>query len=472
MQNFILNVSHNKKRYIVLYLIPLLFTVGCKVKTPPNSEELQKEAITHFVLPSTWKGANNDLIDTTNLSNNWLNSFNDPRLDALVSEALQYNSDLKISSSRIDQADGYYNLSKAALRPGLNILGRGSSKYGEGFSSGLNGVMLSASWEFDIWGKLRNARQASKEMVSASQEDYNFAKLSLAASVTKSWYNATEIYLEAQLAKEMIKTNNTLLDLAKKRLDVGIGNEIDYEVSKANLNSTKEALEKLELAYSNQLRALEVLVGRYPAAEIEVNKALITITGTIPSGIPIQILERRPDLIAVERRYDAAFHRVEEAKASKLPNINLGLSFGAITSTILQLQSDFSNPVGGFNATAGVPLYQGGAVNASVQIRTAEQQQVVAEYASTVLKALNDVETALNASTTLEEREKYLLLSVDSNQKAFKLEQQLYEVGKTDMRTVSQQQLSLYASKITLLRVQSEKISQRVNLYLALGGNL
>jgi multidrug efflux system outer membrane protein len=175
-------------------------------------------------------------------------------------------------------------------------------------------------------------------------------------------------------------------------------------------------------------------------------------------------------LIAAERRFAAAFHRVEEARTAQLPNIKLTASLGAISSQVLQLKPDFANPFGGAGATLLAPIYQGGSMKANIEIRTAEQKQAVAEYARVALNAIVDVENALDAAQSIEEREKFLLVAVKSNQRALKLEQQSFEIGKTDLRSVSFQQLELFASEVSLLRVQSEKIVQRINLYLALGG--
>ncbi|MBK0369733.1 TolC family protein [Flavobacterium agrisoli] len=457
-----------------LLVFSVLLAFSCRVKTPPKSEDLQEIAFTNFALPSTWKSAPTDAVinDTTAVAQNWLGDFNDPVLDSLVAEALRYNPDLLIGSSRIEQSEGYVALSKAALRPALNLLGRGGTNMAQDFSMGITGVLLSASWEIDLWGKLRNAKAASIANYDATVESYHAAQLSIAAAVVRNWYNAAEIYQELLLAQEMVKTNNQLADLAKKRFDIGIGNQIDYEIAKANLSSTNDGLQKMQLAYNNQIRALEILIGRYPGAELETTKNLAIIENEIPAGIPLQMLERRPDLKAAQKRFEAAFHKVEEAKANRLPNLKLTANFGELTSSFLNLKSDFENPVSGAGGIASFPIYQGGGIKASIAIRTSEQKQAVYEYSKVVLNAFNDVENALNSTQILLQREKFLSSAVTSSQKAFELEKQLYEVGKTDMRSVSQQQLSLYASKLTLLRVQNEKITQRVNLYLALGGSL
>jgi outer membrane protein TolC len=185
----------------------------------------------------------------------------------------------------------------------------------------------------------------------------------------------------------------------------------------------------------------------------------------------LQILERRPDVIAAEKRFAAAFYKVGEAKAARLPSIKLTANFGVLGSDVLALKPSLSNPFGGIGGALLAPIYQGGEIKANIEIRTAQQKQVVAEYARVVLNAIVDVENALDNVVTLVEREKYLILAVKSNQKAFTLEEHLFEIGKTDLRSVTQQQLDLFASQILLLHIQSEKILQRINLYIALGGN-
>lgn len=461
----------NRKRVLIGCFILGVLLFGCKVKTPPDTTELQKEALTNFNLPSNWKSAKNNISDSSTVQNNWISFFNDPELDSIVAEAVRYNVDLRISSARIEQASGYVKASQAALRPAVSLLGRSSTKMGDDLNSGLSGALFSASWEIDIWGKLRNARNANQALLDATQNDYDFAKLSISAAVARNYYLASETYLESQLADQMVDASEKILALAKKRHEIGIGTEIDIEAANTNLSAVKDGQLQLALAYSNQLRALEILLGRYPSAEIQVKKELIEITGIIPAGIPLQILENRPDIIAAQKRFAAAFHRVEESKLARLPNLKLTGSFGAITSEVIQLKPSFSNPIGGVGGTLAQPVYLGGALNANIEIRTAEQKIALAEYARSVLNAIVDVENALDAAQSLDAREKLLLESVTSSQKLFLLEQKLFEVGKTDLRSVSRQQIDLFAVQINLLRIRSEKISQRINLYLALGGN-
>jgi outer membrane protein TolC len=175
-------------------------------------------------------------------------------------------------------------------------------------------------------------------------------------------------------------------------------------------------------------------------------------------------------VIAAERRVAAAFNRVGEAKAAKLPKISLTAGVSSISSELFVLQ-DRDNPVWNLGANLLAPLYQGGALRAQVEIRNAEQRQVLTEYAQVGLRAFNDVESALATEFSLKDREAILMRAVVDNQRALDMANERYRIGSVDLRSVSQQQLALFASQTALVRVQSEARVQRVNLHLALGGN-
>jgi hypothetical protein len=217
------------------------------------------------------------------------------------------------------------------------------------------------------------------------------------------------------------------------------------------------------------VRALELLVGRYPAASLDTPGELPPVPPPIPAGLPSELLERRPDLIAAERRVAAAFNRIGEARAAMLPQISLTASVSSISSDLFVLK-DRDNPVWSAGASLLAPLYQGGALRAQVDVRTAEQKQAVAEYASVGQRAFSEVEDAISRDIAARERETILTRAVSESQRALDLSRTAYEVGRVDLRSVQQQQLSLFASRSALLRVQSDQRVQRVNLHLALGG--
>ena len=188
--------------------------------------------------------------------------------------------------------------------------------------------------------------------------------------------------------------------------------------------------------------------------------------------MPLEMLERRPDLIAAERRVAAAFNRVGEAKAARLPRLILNANVAGPRQRDPAAEAGFreSRPAAS-GRSCWRPIYQGGALKTQVEIRTLEQKEAIADYARMALRALGDVENALAAGKTLAEREQLLQRTVADNQRALELAQTSYRVGKTDLRAVQQQQLNVYAARLALLRVQSEQLAQRVNLHLALGGS-
>jgi outer membrane protein TolC len=269
----------------------------------------------------------------------------------------------------------------------------------------------------------------------------------------------------------MVKSAQELLTLAEKRHEVGVGNEQDVALARANLGMLEDSAKQIRFSHEQTLRALELLLGRYPAAELQSRHDLAKLPGPVPAGMPLEMLERRPDLVASERRVAAAFNRVGEAKAARLPRLSLNANLRALDSAILNFAPDFENPTAGFGAKLLAPVYQGGALQAQVEIRTLEQQAAIADYARLALRAIGDVENALAAGKTLDERDQLLQRTVADNQRALELAQINYRVGKADLRSVQLQLLDVHAARLALLRVQSEQLAQRVNLHLALGGS-
>ncbi|MCL4787195.1 MAG: efflux transporter outer membrane subunit [Verrucomicrobia bacterium] len=458
-------------KFILSVLVGASLLAGCATKSPPTRTEIHQQSgtLTNLTLTNAWKAAP---VSTNTIQDNWLASFRDAQLDVLVVEALANNPDLRVAATRVEQAGEYVELAKAALRPAVNVFGTGGLNMGGGdISSALQGISLGASWEPDLWGRMRYGRNAAQATYASAQADFEFARQALAASTARSWFAASETWQQQQIAEEMVKAAQELVTLATQRQKIGPGNEQEVALARASLGNYQDNARQVRLAHQQTQRALELLLGRYPAAELTARHELTSMPGEIPAGLPLEMLERRPDLVAAERRVAAAFNRAGEAKAAQLPRIILNANVAAIDSDILQLQEDFDNPTGGVGAKFLAPIYQGGALKTQVRIRTLEQKEAVAAYACQVFKALGDVENALGAGQTLAERERGLRQVLAESERALALAQTSYRVGVGDLRAVQQQQLNLHAARLALLRVQSEQLAQRVNLHLALGGS-
>jgi NodT family efflux transporter outer membrane factor (OMF) lipoprotein len=437
---------------------------GCAIKDPPTAADLQKDVLPQAPAPTAFRAGGGV---SAPVADGWLASFQEPALTALVNEALLYNADLRVAAARVEQAGGYVKVASAALLPSVGIAGIGGGK--SGGSGGLDGIFLNASLELDVWGRVRYGRAAAREMSASAEADFAYARQSLAAMVAKAWFLAVEAGLQRAVTQDALGSSEALLRFSEDRLRIGNGNAQAVAQARANVGPYRDALKQVELAREQALRSLELLLGRYPAAEIAVADRLAAVPPPVPVGVPSELLERRPDVIAAERRVAAAFNRVGEAKAAQLPRISLTAGASNVSSELIELK-DVSSPVWGLGANLIAPLYQGGALRAQVEIRTAEQKLAVAEYARAGQRAFSEVETALGTESILRERDAILAANVRDNEQSVELTQIQFRVGSVDQRTVQQSQLALYAARTSRLRVQSEQLAQRTNLYLALGG--
>jgi multidrug efflux system outer membrane protein len=331
--------------------------------------------------------------------------------------------------------------------------------------------MLFASWELDVWGRIRYGRNAAQQDLASAQADFAFARQSLAASVAKAWFSATQLTLNAGIAGDMVRSANQLTSLAQDRERVGVGTDAETAVARGRAKELEASQQQIDLARTQALRALELLVGRYPAAEVQARAELLALPGPITAGIPLQMLERRPDVIAAERRVAAAFNRIGEAKAARLPQLTLSANFGAFESEVLELQEDFDNPVGGLGGRLLAPLYQGGSLNAQVEIRTLQQREALADYARVSLRALGDVENALATSASLASRAALLTDALNEQARALELTETQFKIGRADRRAVEQQRLNMQNARIAWHNVRTDELAGRVNLHLALGGS-
>jgi len=451
---------------LVVAVVAAALTTSCILKKPPEAAELKATAMPSVTVPPQWTAAG---AGTGAVSSNWLAGFKDEQLTALVVEAIAHNPNLQIGAARMEQAQLYAKLAGAKLYPSVDLLARGGGKL-SGDGSGLQGGVLTANWEIDLWGRVRYGRAAAGADAASTAADYEYARQSLAAQVAKAYFLATEASLQAEVARRTIQDSDLLVQLAETRSKIGVGNDEDVFVARASVGGYRDALRGIELALEQARRALELLAGRYPAATTTVNAQLPGQTDAIPAGLPSELLERRPDVIAAERRVAAAFNRIHEAKAARLPSISLTTGLSTISSSLFVLK-DRDNPTWNFGGNLLMPIFRGGALKTQVEIRTAEQKQAVAAYADVGLRAFGEVEAALSAEIAAREREKILAGTVSDNERALDIVRTQFKVGSTDLRFVNQRQLALSSVQSALVRMQAEQRVQRVNLHLALGGS-
>ena len=341
------------------------------------------------------------------------------------------------------------------------------------FSSGLSGVGLFANWELDLWGRVRAGQAFSRACSTSRRElDAEYARQSIAALVAKGWFLAIEARLQKGAGDGRCCTSaEELVRAGSDRLRVGRGDEFDVAIAQANVESLRDTERGLDASYTQALRALEALLGRYPAAALAVPPRLAHWPGDVPVGLPSELLERRPDVVAAERRVAAAFYRTEEAKAARLPRITLTVSLTTISSSLFVLEPH-DNPVLSFGAGLLQPIFLGGQLQAQVEVRTAEQKQAVADYGRVgqrALSAKSRIRCPTASRSPIARRfspARFARTPTPSNS------QTCATASAPAICAVSSSSSSpFYSAQVALLRVQAERLVQRVNLHLALGGD-
>ena len=453
-------------RYWSLALTVLSTLSACSIMSPPDRAELTQQALPQVEIPPTWKFAKTP----GEFDAETLGFQLPPELIDLIREAQANNPDLRIAAARIDQSRSAVKAAGASLIPSLALGGQAGDSAIPSSSMAMNGLALITNWEIDIWGKTRSAQAASQEQSLSVEMDTLYARQSIAAAVVKAWLSATEASRQLALAQEIVALSEKQLALLEVGRKVGRDTQHDVVSGQIALKNSRNQLLQSEQALNSARRALEILVGRYPAAEIAVADGLPAQPAPIPGGMPSDLAERRPDLKAAESRFRAAFYNVEVARKAKLPSISLVAGVGYLNNNLLVLQEDLKNPVWGITGSFLAPLFTNGALDAQIEVKTAQQQVATVQYAKTMLNALNEIEGALNADQMLTDRHSLVSAQLADQQMIVELQRVQVKVGKGSMYQLQQQQLNLATSQMNLLRLQNERLIQRVNLHLALGG--
>jgi NodT family efflux transporter outer membrane factor (OMF) lipoprotein len=337
-------------------------------------------------------------------------------------------------------------------------------------TSAFFGTSLDVAWEADIWGEISSGQAAALADFQAARATFEGARLSLAGQVTKAWFLATQVWRQLELTRATRDNLQGVLDLTLERQRIGQASEQDVRLTRADVASVEDAVRNLEGAYEDAKRSLEVLLGRYPAAEIEVPLEFIEMPGPVPVGLPSELLQRRPDVIAADRRVAASFARVDSAQAAKLPSLTLTGSLGT-ASDDLGGALDPANAIWNVGANLLVPILDQGGRQLGVEITNAQQEAAVADYAATGLRAFSEVESTLMQESVLADREGFLEQSAADNREAYRLAEVQYDVGAIDQLSLLQIQTRVFNAESQLVSIQGARLTNRVDLHLALGGS-
>ncbi|MCG6877216.1 MAG: TolC family protein, partial [Betaproteobacteria bacterium] len=284
------------------------------------------------------------------------------------------------------------------------------------------------------------------------------------------WYLAIETRQLVALEEKAVSVFGELLELVKFRRSAGKDSDLDVVDVRAKLESSQSQLEAAREAYGDARRALEVLLGRYPAAELDVAVTYPRLPPAAGAGVPATLLERRPDIIAAERAVLAAFRQQEAATLALLPDLSISLVGGRLGDQVLSLLR--LNP---WLASAGIgvsiPIYEGGALRAGVKIATAQQAQAVARYGSVALNAFREAETALANEQLLLKRIPFEQRALADRSAAVQIATVQYKAGRRDLLWVAQLQTAQFITEANFIKLRSTQGANRIRLYLALGGS-
>lgn len=453
-------------KFIALLIMVLLASSCAKNTAKQDSQQAVKQAIE---TPESWAIKAEQYGDD---STKWLKTFNDPMMLKLIAEGKANNLDLRAAAGNMDKAWLLAKQSGAALKPTADLsLGRSQSGSVEGSASNSKvTVGLQASWEADVWGRISAGVDAATASAQAAEADYIFAQHSLSANIAKTYFKVIEAKLQADIMRKNLATLEKSMRITQAKYDHGLSSGQDVALNRANLAAAKDQLINVEGSERDALRALEVLLGRYPNASVEMPDTLPNLPQQPPAGIPSELLERRPDIVSAERKIASAFNATDQAKAAQLPRFSLTTTVNSASSSLSDVL-DPANVVWQLGANLVAPLFDGGRREIDVEIATVEQKQVISNYAQAALTAFSEVENNLDQGKVLANREIALSEALRHSDKAYSIAKFRYKEGEIELLDALQIQQQAITAESQLLSIKRAQLEQRINFYLALGGS-
>jgi NodT family efflux transporter outer membrane factor (OMF) lipoprotein len=459
---------------VLLALAMLLFT-GCAVG--PKYHTPVAQAPPAYKEVGDWKPAQpND----QNLGGEWWKIFQDPQLDELELQVNVSNQNLKAAEAQYQQARAALRYNRADYYPtltaGLSATRTGVSAHRPPPSSIFDGITyndfvlpFTLSYQADVWGRIRKTVESYREQAQASAADLATVNLSMHADLAVDYFQARSLDAEEQLLNSTVKQYEQALELNQSRFEGGIASEVDVEQAKTQLQTTRAAAIDVGVLRAQFEHAVAILIGKPPAEFSLPPLPLNTPPPRIPVGVPSELLERRPDIAAAERRVAAANAQIGVAKSAYYPLVNLTGSGGFESSTITTL---LTGPSGlwsvGLSALGTV--FDGGRRRAlNDQARAAYDFQVAA-YRESVLTGFQQVEDNLAAARILENEAKVQDEAVAAAQRSLDLSITRYKGGVTSYLEVTTAQTAALSNEVTQVNILGRRMASTVLLIQALGG--
>jgi multidrug efflux system outer membrane protein len=455
-----------------LFSIPLMFAfAGCAIG--PDYSKPVLEA------PKAFRGENNATADAnkSTIDRQWWNNFGDKGLSQAVEKAIEANYDIKVASSQVDALLGQFDEAKSYLYPHVNagasydrkgVRGSTSSNLQNGVTSTYSASLAMASYEIDLFGKVRRATEAARAMLLSSEYNRRAANLSVASSVAASYTKLSSLDAQIAIAKDNITAAKEIEKMTKVKYELGSLSESEWLQSVAASESAKATLAQLEASKISEEAVFNVLLGQNPQS-VKVSQLSEIKAPDVPAGLPSEILTRRPDVGAAEQNLIAANAKIGVARGAYFPSISLTGMFGVQSGELNKL---FASPtrLWQFTPSINLPIFTAGAIAGQVKDAEAVKEQYLAQYQKAVISAFNDADSAIGQNFYAKEQADANQKRAEAMKKAFaqsKLRYQYGTISYTDMLTVQQNWLA--AEQQAAISKQTALVSV-INLYKALGG--
>ena len=396
----------------------------------------------------------------------WWTAFESERLNAAVDTALAANFDVRTAWERLRAAEAVVDRESSALFPDLE----GSVQGGASSSQGLDNTQLGLSsvYEVDLWGRIRSRIDAEQYRTEATFTDYQTAAISLSAEVATTWYRLAEAQSQLELIEEQIETNVNMLNLLGNRFGAGQIRSVDILRQRQLVEATREQRSYAVSRMQVLEHQLAVLMGRPPQQDLEVAPELLPEPPALPAtGIPMELVRRRPDVQSAFYRLRAADRDLAVAISSQYPQLTLPASASAAGSSAASLFQDWVLSLGG---DLVAPIFKGGALRAEVDRTEAVKQQRLYAYGQTVLIAFREVEDALTREQTQTESIENIEEQVDLAEQAYEQLQVQYFNGAADYLDVLTALDEVQQLRRDLLSAELALLEYRIALYRALAG--
>jgi multidrug efflux system outer membrane protein len=467
------------KRQVSVVLIAAVLLSGCavgpKYKRPTTA------------VPQQWTVDQARGTSTREPAEQWWSSFHDPEFDSLVQRAVKANLDLKLATARVSEARAERGVARSGLLPSVEATATATrnrqrvitAPAGAGKSAVVVPVEFNnfqggfdASWELDVFGGVRRGLQAATADVAAAGEARRAVLVTVLGEVGRSYAELRGFQLRLDIAQKNIRIQQDTVELTQARARAGLATELDVARASAQLETTRSVVPILESGIETTIHRLSVLLGQEPGAlraELTPTAPVPVTPPDVPTGLPTDLLERRPDVRQAEAQIAAATARVGEAKANYFPRFLLLGNAGRQASQLHDITLGMGNFFGAGPAIS-LPIFTGGRIRSQVRVQDARLQQAVIGYRSAVLSALEETENALVNYDQEQTRHERLENAVKSNEEAVRLSSDLYKAGLTDFLSVLDAQRELYANEDLLAQSRTTQTVNLIALYKALGG--